>query len=159
MQKERDAAAVRFFPPAIPLLVVIAGIGLDKLWPIEPGLMISSTVRHVAGGAIIVGALLGLGAWSVFLLRRDGQSENPWKPTLRIMDKGPFRITRNPMYLQMVVVCLGMAILLMNWWILLLTPVCGWLLQWLAILPEEAYLERKFGESYRAYKQKVRRWL
>ena len=47
----------------------------------------------------------------------------------------------------------------MNWWLLLLAPVCGWLLQRLAILPEEDYLERKFGESYLAYKDRVRRWL
>jgi protein-S-isoprenylcysteine O-methyltransferase Ste14 len=63
------------------------------------------------------------------------------------------------MYLQMLLVCVGVAILLANGWILLLTPVGGWVLQRLAIQPEEAYLERKFGETYLAYKRRVRRWL
>jgi len=63
------------------------------------------------------------------------------------------------MYLQMVLVCIGLAVALMNLWILTLTPICAWLLQRLAILPEERYLERKFGETYLAYKRRVRRWL
>jgi protein-S-isoprenylcysteine O-methyltransferase Ste14 len=49
--------------------------------------------------------------------------------------------------------------MLMNWWVLVLTPVAAWMLQRLAILPEEAYLERKFGDDYLAYKRRVRRWL
>jgi len=76
-----------------------------------------------------------------------------------IVEHGPFRITRNPMYLQMVLICIGFAVMLMNAWILALTPVCAWVLQLFAILPEEAYLERKFGGAYLAYKSRVRRWL
>jgi protein-S-isoprenylcysteine O-methyltransferase Ste14 len=159
MEKKRDAAAVRFFPPAVPLLVVLIGIGLQYWLPIDPGFAFAKPARYWIGGFIAVGALLGLGAWSVLLLRRDGQSENPWKPTFRIVEKGPFRITRNPMYLQMVLVCAGLAIALMNWWILLLTPLCAWLLHKLAILPEEAYLEQKFGEAYLSYKRRTRRWI
>jgi protein-S-isoprenylcysteine O-methyltransferase Ste14 len=63
------------------------------------------------------------------------------------------------MYLQMVLGCVGFSILLANAWILLLTPVGAWVLHRFAILPEEAYLERTFGEQYLAYKRKVRRWL
>jgi protein-S-isoprenylcysteine O-methyltransferase Ste14 len=108
---------------------------------------------------IVVGAVLGLGLWSVVLFRRGGQSENPWKPTPAIEESGPFRFTRNPMYLQMVLICIGLSVVLMNWWLLALTPVVMWLLQRLAIEPEEAYLERKFGAVYLAYKRKVRRWI
>ena len=111
------------------------------------------------GGAIVAGAVLGLGLWSVWLIRKSGQSENPWKPTTQVIQRGPFRITRNPMYLQMVLVCLGFAVALANLWILILTPLCAWLLQRLAILPEEKYLEDKFGEGYLAYKRSVRRWI
>jgi len=156
---QRDAAAVRVFPPLIPLATVLAGIGLDYAWPALPGPGVPAPARYVAGGLIVIGALLLLGAWSVFLLRRDGQSENPFKPTFRIMDRGPFRITRNPMYLQMLLVCVGLAIVLDSTWILLLTPLCGWLLFRLAIRSEEAYLEKKFGEAYLEYKRRVRRWL
>jgi protein-S-isoprenylcysteine O-methyltransferase Ste14 len=156
---ERDAAAVRIFPPAIPLLTVVAGVGLNRLWPIDLGFGFPVPERYWVGGLIVAGAVLGLGWRSVVQLRRTGQSENPWKPTTEIVERGPFRFTRNPMYLQMVLVCLGIAVVLMNLWILVLTPICAWLLQRFAILPEEGYLEQKFGETYLAYKRRVRRWL
>ena len=158
-RQERDAAAVRIFPPAIPLLTVAAGVGLDRLWPMALGFDFPAPERYWVGGSIVAGAVLGLGWRSVVQLRRTGQSENPWKPTTEIVERGPFRFTRNPMYLQMVLVCIGIAVALMNLWILILTPACAWLLQRLAILPEERYLERKFGETYLAYKRRVRRWL
>jgi protein-S-isoprenylcysteine O-methyltransferase Ste14 len=141
------------------LLTVLIGIGLDRLWPIDLGFELAAPERYWIGGLIVAGAVLGLGLWSVVLLRRTGQSENPWKPTTQIVETGPFRATRNPMYLQMVLACIGIAVTLMNVWILVLTPVCARLLQQLAILPEESYLERKFGATYLAYKRRVRRWL
>ena len=141
------------------MLTILLGVGLNRVWTINPGFELPAPERYWVGGVIMVGAILGLGLWSVLLFRRGGQSENPWKPTLHIVDRGPFRVTRNPMYLQMVLVCIGVAVALMNWWILVLTPVGGWFLQRLAILPEEAYLARKFGDTYLAYKRRVRRWL
>lgn len=159
MEEQRAAAAVRVFPPAVPLVTILLGVGLKRLWPLELGFSLSAPVRYCVGGAIVAGALLGLGYYSVTLVRRSGQSENPWKSTTEIIDRGPFMFTRNPMYLQMVLGCIGFAIILMNVWILLLTPACTWVLHRFAILPEEAYLERKFGETYLSYKRKVRRWL
>lgn len=155
----RDAAAVRFFPPGIPLGTIAVGIALQHVWPLGPWPPLAPMARWALGGAIAVGAVLGLGLPSVLLFRRGGQSENPWKPTPHIELRGPFRFTRNPMYLQMVLVCVGVAVALANPWILLLTPACAWLLQHLAIGPEEAYLEAKFGDEYRAYCRRVRRWI
>lgn len=154
-----DAAAVRIFPPGVPLATILIGIALNWIWPLDLSPVAPRPERYWLGGTVVAGSVLGLGLWSVLLFRRGGQSENPWKPTPRIEQRGPFRVTRNPMYLQMVLVCLGFSILLANGWILVLTPVAAWLLQRFAILPEEAYLEGKFGESYRAYKKRVRRWL
>lgn len=157
--RQRDAAAVRVFPPGVPLAAILLGVALDRLWPLDPGFVIPAPARYWIGGAIAIGAVLGLGLWSVVLFRRSGQNENPWKPTPRIVARGPFRLTRNPMYLQMLLICVGFAVLLMNWWILILTPLVAWTLQRFAIEPEEAYLERKFGDAYRDYKRRVRRWL
>ena len=159
MNDERDAAAVRVFPPAVPALTILLGIALQRIWPIQVDPGITPAARHWVGGLIVAGAILGLGLWAVVLFRRSGQDENPWKPTPRIVEGGPFRISRNPMYLQMIIVCIGMAIILANAWILLLTPLGGWVLQRFAIRPEEAYLERKFGDKYLAYRRRVRRWL
>lgn len=154
-----DAAKVKFFPPGIPLIAVVTGIVLNRILPITVGVSISQLSRYVLGGIIVVGAVSVLGVWSVVLFRKKGQSENPWKPTPKIECTGPFSVTRNPMYLQMVLVCIGLAILLGNWWILALTPAVVWGLRYLAIDPEEAYLEEKFGETYREYKRQVRRWI
>jgi protein-S-isoprenylcysteine O-methyltransferase Ste14 len=159
MKEPVDAAAVRVFPPAVPLLTILLGVGLNRVCPFKLKLKLSTLFRYGVGGAIIGIAVLGLGLYPVILLRRTGQSENPWTPTTEIVTRGPFRFTRNPLYLQMVFGCLGFAVMLRNMWILLLTPLAAWGLQLLAILPEEEYLERKFGESYRAYKGRVRRWL
>jgi protein-S-isoprenylcysteine O-methyltransferase Ste14 len=156
---EKDAAAVRVFPPAIPLLIILLGVGMSRIWPIHLPFEVAPLARYGAGGLIVVAAILSLGLRSVLLLRRSGQSENPWKPTLSIVERGPFRISRNPMYLQLILICIGVAIILGNVWVLALTPLCAWLLQRLAIRPEEAYLERKFGEVYLEYKRRVRRWL
>ena len=72
---EPDAAALRVFPLGVPLLTIVTGVGLSRLWPIEfPG-------RYWVGGMIVAGAVFGLGLWSIVLFRRTGQSENPWKPT------------------------------------------------------------------------------
>lgn len=72
---------------------------------------------------------------------------------------GPFRLTRNPMYVQMILICIGFPVIFMNVWILLLTPLCACALQRFVIVPEEEYLEWKFWEVYVAYKSRVRRWL
>jgi protein-S-isoprenylcysteine O-methyltransferase Ste14 len=143
----------------VPLLTILIGVGLNWLWPIDLGFALPTPERYWLGGAIVAGAILGLGRSAVMRIRRSGQSENPYKPTTQIIDRGPFRFTRNPLYLQMILVCVGVAVVLMNWWVLVLTPVGGWVLQRFVILPEEAYLERKFGDTYLAYKRRVRRWL
>lgn len=156
-REQGDAADVRVLPPTVPLLAILLGVGLNRLWPID--LPLDAPLRYGLGALIILGAFLGFGLWAVVVMRRGGQSENPWKPTHHIELRGPFRLTRNPMYLQMVVGCIGFSILLANGWILLLTPLGAWVLQRFAILPEERYLEEKFGEAYKAYKRRVRRWI
>lgn len=158
-RQTKDAAAVRVFPPGVPLATILGGVGLNYLWPVDVGPLLGAPARYWLGGAIVAAAFFALGLWSVVLFRRSGQNENPWKSTPEIVERGPFRITRNPMYLQMVCVCVGIAVMLANAWILILTPAGAWALRRFAILPEEAYLERKFGETYLAYKRRVRRWL
>jgi len=158
-EEPKDRAKVRLFPPGVPVITILIGVGLQRLWPLDLGFSLPAPERYWAGAVLVVGSLLGLGLWSAMLFRRSGQSVSPWKETPEIVERGPFRITRNPMYLQMVLACLGFSVILSNLWILALTPVCGLILQTSSILPEEAYLERKFGQPYLDYKRRVRRWL
>jgi len=159
MEQPKDAAKVRFFPPAIPLITILLGAVLSSIWPIAESFYVPAPGRYYIGGGIAVGAFLVFGLWSFLVIRSGGQSENPWKPTTHIEVRGPFRITRNPMYLQMLLVCIGVGVAINSWWILLFTPLAGCALYWLAIRPEEEYLEKKFGETYLTYKRRVRRWL
>lgn len=154
-----DAAKVRVFPPAIPLVAIVAASLLHYWLPIGPDLDIPDRVRMAVGIVIIVASVLGLGLWSVVLFRKGGQSENPWKPTSHIERRGPYRMTRNPMYLQMVLVCVGVAIAFANGWLMLAIPFVAWALQRFAIEPEERYLTAKFGSTYREYQRSVRRWI
>jgi protein-S-isoprenylcysteine O-methyltransferase Ste14 len=158
-EPEKDAAAVRFPPPLLPLATILAGVILERWRPLAAGLDLPAPERYWVGGVAIVVTMLVLGLWPVAMFRRSGQSELPWRPTPLILEDGPYRFTRNPMYLQMVLVCVSLAVILSNAWILGLTPLCAWALYWFAIRPEEAYLERKFGAGYRDYKRRVRRWL
>ena len=159
MTETEDRGATRFVPPIAPLATVLIGVGLQALWPLDPGVALAPPLRYGIGVAILAIGLAVLIVWPFLLFRRTGQDPEPWKPTPEIVERGPYRVTRNPMYLMMVLGCLGFAVLLWNLWILILTPLCAWVLQRYAILPEEAYLERTFGEGYLAYKRRVRRWL
>lgn len=159
MRSEKDGAAVRFPPPLLPLATILAGVAVDRLWPLGAESELPVPGRYWIGGILVAASLLVLGLWPVIMFRRSGQSEIPWRPTPVVLESGPYRFTRNPMYLQMLLVCAGVAIILSNYWILLLTPLCAWSLYRFAIAPEEVYLERKFGEPYREYKRRVRRWL
>jgi protein-S-isoprenylcysteine O-methyltransferase Ste14 len=110
-------------------------------------------------GWLITGAAAALLIWPAILFRRSGQDPNPFKPTPSLVDRGPYRFTRNPMYLAMVLVCVGVGALGWNLWMVLMAPVCALMLQRFAIGPEERYLEEKFGDAYRDYRARVRRWL
>ncbi|MEZ5064019.1 MAG: isoprenylcysteine carboxylmethyltransferase family protein [bacterium] len=159
-----DRARVRVFPPGVPLLAVLLGGWLQRVWPLRIGPLpfvpeLPTPARSGIGWGIVVASVLLIGLPAVRRMRGSGQSENPWKPTTSIVETGPYRYTRNPMYLQMLLVCLGCAIVFANPWIALLTPLAGACLEILAIRPEEAYLERKFGDEYRRYRSRVRRWI
>ena len=115
--------------------------------------------RYWIGGLIAVAAVLILVVWPARQFQQSGQDPKPWTPTPEMVVHGPYKFTRNPMYLGMLLFCIGFAIILSDLWILILTPVCGWLIYYFSIRHEEAYLEEKFGDAYRAYKAGVRRWI
>ena len=152
-------AAVKFPPPIVPIVTIVAGHVLGRFLPIFPGSVLPTPERYWIGGLVAMASVLILIVWPARQFQQSGQDPKPWTPTPEIVVAGPYQFTRNPMYLGMLVFCIGFAIILSDVWIVILTPVCGWLIYHLAIRHEEAYLEEKFGESYRAYKTTVRRWI
>ena len=106
---------------------------------------------------LLVGPSLALPA--LFTMRAAGTHANPAKPALLIVRSGPYRFTRNPMYLALCLVQAGIGFLLNDWITLLFVVPLALVLHFGVILPEERYLEAKFGEQYLALKREVRRWI
>lgn len=102
---------------------------------------------------------LGLMAWAAVTFRRHRTTILPHKGADRLATDGPFRRYRNPIYVADVLLILGAAEFTKNLWLVLLVPVFAGLVTWLAILPEERHLEARFGEEYRAYKERTKRWI
>ena len=151
-----DSADVWIHPPALYLVAVVLGIALHWLWAL--GFARGSSLRIALGVAVICGGVaILLSAFSVF--HRIGQHPDPRKPTPTIARDGPYRFTRNPMYLGGVLIQLGIGIALGNAWIVMLLVPVALLTHYRVILPEEHYLERKFGDEYASFKASVRRWI
>lgn len=155
--EERDGAAVRIPPPLIYLGAVLAGWLLDAaVLPLPLGLAPAPRIASTLLAALLGVAMMG---FAVGLFRRSGQDPKPWLATPEIISTGVYRVTRNPMYVGMALLQVAFGIGLATAWILVLVPPVLALVYVTAVRHEEAYLERKFGESYLAYKTSVRRWL
>jgi protein-S-isoprenylcysteine O-methyltransferase Ste14 len=157
-QAGTDTSGVRVFPPFIYAGLFAVGYAVHRfvplhLWPGSP----PPAARAAAWLLFVVS--LGLSGSAVFLFRRAGTTPNPMQPTTAIVMHGPFRFTRNPMYVSLVALYVSVTLFVNSVWPLVLLPVVVVLIQRLVIAREEAYLEAKFGEEYRAYKARVRRWI
>lgn len=102
---------------------------------------------------------LALIASAMYVMRRVRTPVEPWKPTRSIVTSGPYRVTRNPIYLAFLGLQLSYAWGRDNVWGIVLLPLTIALLQWGVIQREERYLTRKFGEEYTRYLARVRRWI
>ena len=149
-------AKVRFPPPLVFLGLLLLGVGVDRFFPLAMG---GARIVWVALGALVALAGIALVLWAGKWFERTGQAPAPWKPSPELILSGPYRFTRNPMYLGMFFTQVGLGLALRNPWIALLAPASLAVVHAIAVRPEEAYLEEKFGEPYRRFKQSVRRYL
>lgn len=152
---ESDHPNVRFPPPLLYLGVVAAGFLLGRRWPLPlPG---AAASRIVGTAAVVAGA--GLMLIAVQRFRRHATSLVPIRPASHFVADGPYRFTRNPMYLGLTAVTAGAGLLLGNAWVLALLVPAAVIADVAFVRPEEHYLDRRFGEDYRAYRTAVRRWI
>jgi protein-S-isoprenylcysteine O-methyltransferase Ste14 len=154
---EKDGAAVRLPPPITYLVAVIVGVLLHAF---ALSLPLELTLGPRMGAAVAVAGLgIAMMAGAMGLFKRSGQDPKPWKSTPEIISTGVYRFTRNPMYVGLALLQIGIGIGLANGWILVLVPPVLVIIYATAIRHEEAYLEHKFGDTYSAYKTAVRRWI
>lgn len=150
-----DHAPVRVVAPILFGSDYVVGALLQWWRPLP---VFGSPMRWIAGVLLALPAL-ALGAWSLANMHRAGTSPNPHQASKVLVEAGPYRVTRNPMYLSMVLVCAGLACAFRATWAVVLLPVAAWLVNRWVIAPEERYLTERFGDAYTAYRARVRRWI
>jgi protein-S-isoprenylcysteine O-methyltransferase Ste14 len=149
-------AQVRIPPPLVFVAGIAVALVLGWLWPRAPWL--SGVPRWLAGLLSLSGGVaLIVTAFARF--RQTGQDPKPWHPSPVLLTDGPYQITRNPMYLGLCMIMVGLGFLVGNAWFTLAAFASGLAVTKLAVEPEEAYLEQRFGDDYRTYKRRVRRWM
>ena len=159
MSEIRDETAqVLVRPPFAWALAVVAGFALDWLVPMP---FLPEEEDWPAGllGAVVFVLALALAIWAMDTMTRAGTNIPTNRPTTAIVESGPYRFTRNPIYVGMFGGLIGLGIAFDNPWPLLMLVPFALVIRYGVVAREEAYLERKFGDAYRRYRQRVRRWL
>ncbi|MEH6575821.1 MAG: isoprenylcysteine carboxylmethyltransferase family protein [Amphritea sp.] len=155
LETDEKGAAVKFPPPLVFLVIIIVMYGVEYVLPI--GLGASAVLKYVGILVVVLGVLVVFLASRYF--KHAETNIEPWKPTTKIISSGIYGYSRNPIYLAFCLVQIGIALFLNSFWILISFMVSASLVYHIAIKKEERYLEKKFGEDYIRYKNKVRRWL
>ena len=142
-------------PPLIYAVVLFAAWWLNTHWPWPLDL---GRAGHVAAWVFIALGLAGF-AWALKAIRGRQTTVNPYKAASALVTGGPFRYSRNPIYVSDWLVYAGVTLLLQTLWPLLFAPLVWALMRYGVIAHEEAHLQAKFGDAYDAYTAHVRRWL
>ena len=150
-----DSSGVHVPPPFFYLAAIGGGALLRRYVPLTIGW---DGPRVIAAWAFIA-LFAGLMAWSFIWFARRRTTIIPNKPARALVLDGPFRLTRNPLYLAMALFTVGAGLWLNTWWVLILLGPAVALVDRLVISREEAYLRRRFGAEYDAFTARVRRWL
>lgn len=151
----RDRPDVIALPPLILLTCVVIGWVSHVLYPLQ---VMNSKASHSLGVVLALVAAI-LGGWARLIMASAGTSVRPDKPSTTIVRAGPYRLTRNPMYVSFCLLQLALGLALNDWIPLLLALPLALVLHFGVILREERYLELKFGGQYLALKRSVRRWV
>ena len=154
----RDHAGVFVPPPLIygmPMLLA-AVLHSRRPWPIADG----NLALLASAGLLVIATGIAIGVASVYSFRKANTTILPaGRPTTAIVERGPYRFTRNPMYVAMGCAYLGLSLVLNNVWALVFFPFVLVVIDRAVIRREERYLAAKFGAPYREYCERVRRWL
>ena len=155
--KTTDSPGINFPPPLIYAVIFLAAIFIQKKISIDDHFF-KSRMTPIIGILFILIAVY----YSVRSMNQFIQTKNtiiPNKPAESLQTTGIYHSTRNPMYLSLMLVYLGLSCLIGNWWNIILFPLLLLVIQEYIIKKEEKYLTRKFGQEYIDYTNRVRRWL
>ena len=156
MDNTADTSGVIIRPPLAWGLAVIAGLALNWLVPLP---FLPADVPSGSVGAMAFVFALALFAWAIVTIGGAGSNVPTNRPTTTIVESGPYRFTRNPIYVAMFLALIGLAVAFDSLWPFITLVLFALVIRYGVVAREEAYLERKFGDVYRSYRSRVRRWL
>ena len=155
MEKHENTPGIRVLPPLLYLVGLMLGYGLETLWPV-----FDVRWQWTVGPAVVPICLSVLiVAPAITEFRRAATPFNVRKPATSLVTDGPNRYSRNPGYLALTLLYVGIAIVLGSVWVLLLIAPVLVVMNYEVVNKEERHLEVQFGEEYLRYKSKVRRWI
>ena len=154
-EMQRDHASVKIHPPILLLLHIFAAFLLNWLFPLP--FAFPKFLVWVGDLLVLAGTGLAFSAASQFM--RAHTTLDPHGSVIEIVTSGPYRFSRNPIYLGFVCLLIGFPFIFRSYWGLILSPVLMVSLYQLVVKHEETYLEKKFGDMYTSYTSRVRRWL
>jgi protein-S-isoprenylcysteine O-methyltransferase Ste14 len=143
-------------PPIWTLIYIIVFVAISWLfgWPTPFGMPLPPL------GIALVAVAFVPPVWAIVLFRREGTEVNPTSTINRkLVTNGPYRFTRNPMYLGLVILSLGIAVWVGTWPMFIVPLAIFATTNWVHIPFEEAKMRRQFGETYVDYIERVRRWI
>jgi len=150
-----DNPKVLILPPVLYGVALAAGFLMQWLAP-RP--ILASSVRYWAGGVLLAFGVL-LAIWGRRVMEQAGTNVNPTLPTTAVVGTGPFRFSRNPLYVALTLIYVGLALLANALWVLVLIVPVLLVMHYGVVRREEIYLDTKFGDAYRSYRSRVRRYL
>jgi len=150
------ATGIRVIPPLLFVVAFLIAWGIHWLWPFSLGL--PTAPRQWVGGILIV-ATLAVVPYLFITFHRAGSSYETLTLPKALVTNGLYRFSRNPGYVDLIVLGIGIAAFCDNMWVVVLMILAAAIIRQEAVLKEEAMLESTFGEEYRRYKARVRRWL
>ena len=154
-ERDGDAPHFRLWPPVAVGVPWLVGVAVERAWGLSVDL---GPIAAVVGWALVV-LFVGWNGWSLILFARRGTGLLPGQRTTTLLDEGPYRVSRNPLYLGMLALYVGAALIVSSWVALALTPLAFAGLHFGAVLPEERYLSERLGTAHAEYRDRVRRWL
>ncbi|NOQ94452.1 MAG: isoprenylcysteine carboxylmethyltransferase family protein [Methylophaga sp.] len=153
--EDKGSSGVIIPPPIVYFVCILIGIGLNYLWPFS---FFPQSIQDPIGYSIIALSILLFG----LVLRefsKSGTSTDYRKSTVAIISTGPFCYSRNPIYLSLTMLNIGVAFVVGSFWVIIMTIPAVLIVHYAVILKEEAYLIKKFGDEYHCYMNSVRRWI
>lgn len=153
--QERRKVGMLVPPPILLAVLALLSLAAHLVWQ---RYIVGSPVGIACGTAVVAASLALLG-WSARAFKQAGTPVRPTSQAVSVVGVGPYRFSRNPMYVAMAGLLVGFGLLTGSWLFAAAAVVFLLVVHFGVVLPEESYMESLHGETYRQFKQQVRRWL